>query len=232
MAINSINEKFDIIAVMTSGVPYTADIFDTYSKCSEDARLLSFYPIYMTPDAYETIANENVNSSAIVRMNRKYNHFQFGMHTHLDEFLELKRKITGKEICENCNKYDRTYEEAKYNLSVSIWNSLVQNIIKTGNVSNLDISKQEFFSSPKLRLSNQPDPRRTAILCDDYVYEASTLTYAVYEMFKLGYTKVKFFSDTCSYDIYDFEGDYDAFKKKYDNPCINQVERDILKNIF
>jgi hypothetical protein len=92
------DEKIDVIAVMKSGVPYAIDVFESYSKSHSDVRLLTFYPTTITIPEYRHLTEKDPYSYEITRLGEKLAHFNYGLHNHVEEFINIRNNISQERI--------------------------------------------------------------------------------------------------------------------------------------
>ena len=241
-------ENYDVIGVLRSGMPSATELFEAL-KNRKDTRLLAFYPVNLTHKEFlsrpgyseeglhtkltfgEYMKRNNFNNRRYSGALSKYNNFKEGLHTKIDEYLEKRGNVTDKEIRKLMGpSYWASYSSARENILKTMW---LEYDLACGSEEKFSEGEfLEFISNPRKRIFPEPDISRTAILCDDYIYESKTMKYTIYDLFRVGYKKIQFRSELASNDKTYFEGDYENFKKNYDKKDIERVGWDIVKKEY
>jgi hypothetical protein len=235
---NSIMEKYDIIAVMNSGVSYACEIMQNKISRGSDARLLAFFPVNLSTKQYKkALMDENYHSLfswEIKNAESKFKSFQNNKQQYLLRILEDIKAITSDEVNEFREKtiFPHTYISAHETIARNNWAHYLSYIEKQKQFPNITLD--DFIMNPEIRLTEKADPTRTAVICDDYVYEGGTIVHTIHDIFRLGYTNINFLSQASSYSLSSFEGNFEAYKKKYKDKTdeIEFIQRDLIKEAF
>jgi hypothetical protein len=213
------NENYDVIGLVSSGVPYASIIANEMIKEGFNVRFMAFYPVRMTPTLFKKInlKEDDEYNPTYIRLDGKRYMFEKKCHEKLNEILEYTASINKNDISNLTNK-GHTYGYAKYLIVRNKWIEINHRAI----IRKKD-PLEEFVSNRRLRLSQEADPSRVALICDDVLYEGLTLGHAIYDLFMLGYKNIRIRIQESISNLNElkfksyYEGDYETFIKNYKN---------------
>jgi len=228
-------KNYDVIALLCSAVPYAYNVYESKLNSNPDTNFFTLYPVKMTVRSFKELNKTNYENK-MRKIESKLHFYNNGLHIHIDDFIKRAGNITEEQLkymserFEKWNKWNYTTNDLKLEIQSDIWFSILKNLESTYKIS--DISELEFIESPDKRFSGTPDPSRTALLVDDYLYRGDTLVHSVFDMFKLGYKNIEFTTKTSNYDFNNTEGDFETYQKLYADTDVKIIERDIVKTVF
>jgi hypothetical protein len=225
------NKYVDVIGLMSSGFIYSYNVFKSEQRKNSNTRFLVFYPVLITKRFYlERLETRNDDFN---RANDKLKYFKSKAHLHIDEFAKKSDAITEEEVIDlqNRNSYYREhdFEYARRSLQCSIWQHILCKAFDKTDSYDIDISELDFINSPEIRLSGTADPSRTALLVDDFLHHGDTALYSIWDMFRLGYTDVRFHAKSAPYKHGNFGGNYEKFLEEYSDNNVRRVDWGIVK---